>query len=216
MKKRSKKLLASYLLDEIGSIDDRFVSEAQTWRAEKRTSRRSPIRVLLVAASLVLVLAIGIGATLTALRRQDERPPTGDQITDQPSDISPVERLDSVLSTALQSPSFSPCSADELLFFDGNVRLAVKDRQTGEVYVSRTLNVYEQSGLSDALNTRGSAVASEAESGSYLVWVTLGDGRVISPCLSLSGGNVATATLFDYEAEYIPSQSFNALVESLS
>lgn len=216
MNKRLKKQISSYLLDEIGNIDDRFVAEALTWKAEKRAPRRNPIRVLLIAASLALVLTVGIAGTVTMLRRNGQNLPTGDQITEQPDQVTPVERFDSVLFSALQSPSFTVCSAEEVSFFDGNVRLAVKDRQTGALYVSRPLTQGEQAELSRSLNASVFSVASGADNGDYLVWITLGDGWVLSPCLFLAGGNLAAATLFDYEAECIPSQDFNVFLASLS
>ncbi len=219
MRKGTKQRLASYLLDEFGMIDDRFVAEAQTWRAERPAVRKNSIRVLLVAAALTLVLAVGIAGTVTVMLRRDENrfPAEGEQSTEiQPTVGTPVARLDALLSAAAGSPSFSSCSADELRFFDGNVRLAVKDRSSGELYVSRALTASEQATLSASLNANGSPVEPNSDGTEYLVWVTLGDGRVLSPCLALSNGNVSTATLFDYEVEYIPSQSFQELVESLT
>ena len=48
------------------------------------------------------------------------------------------------------------------------------------------------------------------------VWIALGDGRIISPCLKESNGNVAFGTLFDYDPEVEPSADFvTALYDTL-
>ena len=50
----------------------------------------------------------------------------------------------------------------------------------------------------------------------FSVWITLGDGQVITPCLTPQAGNIGAAVLFDYQAERIPGSAFFDLLESLS
>jgi hypothetical protein len=66
-----------------------------------------------------------------------------------------------------------------------------------------------------ALNDRGDFVAENATEEETKVWVSMGDGRVISPYLAISEGNVGYGCLFDYESEVEPTDVFVQTVMDL-
>jgi len=204
---------ADYLLDEIGGIDDRYLTEAMNWQPLRR--KKPFARVLPLVASLAAVLLLSFTVLLPTLQRsfdKNESPNVGESLS--PSHPS---TLDSLLQDCAQSPSFTPCSADALDFFDGNVRLTVCELSTGKLFVSRPLSESEQNALSREFNATGERVTDGATSEeSFRVWVLLGDGSVVTPCLSASAGNVGAATLFDYESERIPTKIFNDLLSDLT
>ena len=150
MSRKDTNRRAEYLMDEIGGIDERYLDEAIRYRGSPvreplRTTRRKPIRVLLAAASLVLVLAVGTAAVLTMLRRDETN--DGDFYTaDGESKYrTELNRLDSLLQDCTQGDAFRPLAAGaEPDYFDGTVRLTVENRQTGERFVSRPLTDSEQ------------------------------------------------------------------------
>ena len=131
-----------------------------------------------------------------------------------------ISALDSLLHSCTQSVVFQPIAADHLNFFDGTVRLTVRNEATGALFVSRPLTAAEQSQLLLELEYTGTPVSAEDANGStngkrYAVWITLGDGQVVTPCLALTGGNVGAGVLFDYSTERIPSAAFFRLVNGM-
>lgn len=207
---RMKQKKAEYLLGELGNINDRFLCEAMEWQASgKSTVSRRPIRVLLIAATLAMALVISLVGTVSMLLRRGEAPKP-----DNPPALDEVQTLSQLLLACTESDSFKQSTVEEIDFFDGTVRLTVQDRSTGTLYVSRSLTSGEQASLSRDLSAQKQRATAEA-SAEYLVWITLGNGDVLSPYLAHSAGNVGAATLFDYEAEYVPTQEFNDLLGAL-
>ena len=207
---RSKQKKAEYLLRELGGIDDHYLCEAMEWQTGgKRAVSRRPLRVLLIAATLAMVLVISLVGVVALLRRQGEAPKPN-----VPPTLDEVQCLNQLLLACTESDSFTQNTVEEIDFFDGTVRLTVQDRKTGALYVSRPLTSNEQASLSRDLLAPKERATQEA-SNEYLVWVTLGNGDVLSPYLAHSAGNVGAATLFDYEAEYVPTQEFNDLLGAL-
>lgn len=222
------------LLDAIGGIDDAFVQEAMDQQelslpsatsaqsaqsagrptairsaASGSTRKRSPLRALLIAASLVLVLAVGMSAMFVALVRSGNKKAPSDG---EPGNVPGVERsLDLLLADCTQSAAFTPCTAEAIPYFDGTVRIAVENRSTGELFVSRPLSAAEKKTVDRELKATGTAVeTSPAEA--YRVWVTFGDGTVVTPCLAVSYGNIGAGDLFDYASEREPTELFTGLL----
>ena len=230
MKNQDLQKKTDQLMDAIGGIDDLFLNEAMNWQElsvrrsqkdvtpEKKT-RKSPIRALLIAASLVLVMVIGMSAMVSAFMRSSK----GVQAPNKDPDVSQSSangsRLDTLLSECVQSSSFTTCTGEKIPCFDGTVRVMVEDRSTGELFVSRPLNEAEQKSVQREMKVVGERVApnpeSDATSSAYSVWVTLGDGTVLTPCLNPSHGNLGAGTLFDYESERVPTQIFMDLLSAL-
>lgn len=221
MSGKDTKRKAEYLLDEIGGIDDFYLDESIRYRSGAARNRfgwthGKSLRVLLVAASLVLVLAVGTAAMLTMFRRNNP----GDASHDYSSNggdksVTELARLDSLLQACTQSEAFRSLNGEEPDYFDGTVRLTVENRETGERYVSRPLTDAEQSALRRDFLSYGTPVPDDAEQPDYLVWVLLGDGSVVTPCLNPSEGNIGAAVLFDYDPERSPTQYFTDLLAGM-
>lgn len=210
MKHQRKVQLAEYLLDELGGIDDAILEEATHWRGAKAKRKKPILRALLIAASLSLVLAVGAGSLVTMLLRDGVKAPTAD---------APAEEvtltLDALLSqSAESSEAFAPCMESELNYFDGSVRIALQDTQTGELKVSRPLNATERANVANDLRAKGERAEETDTAQAYRVWVLMGDGTVCTPYLSASAGNIGT-DLFDYEMERIPTNYFSEVIRSL-
>lgn len=211
MNLEGKQKMAGYLLDEIGLIKDEFITEASLFRPQRK-SGKVLLRVMLVAATLSLVMAIGVGSILAMLLRNDNKLPEASAPTKEETvDLS----LDGLLAQATTSASFSPCVEEELNYFDGTVRLTVQNRETGELFVSRPLSNAESNRLAWELRSDGVRVDAEEAPAQYRVWILMGDGTVCSPCLAPSEGNLGVASLFDYEAERVPTQYFTDILTSL-
>lgn len=207
--KRDRKRQANHLLDEIGQIDDRYLVEAMNWRASGTAPRKKPIRMLLAAASLTLVLVLAFSATVSMFNR---RKADGDA---PPEGIEPPT-LSDLLQNCTESGNFTPISADGPDFFDGEVRVAVKNVSTGELFVSRALTEDEQTGLEQEFKRKGTPVSPDADTADeFRVWVMLGDGSVVTPCLTRSAGNIGIADFFDYGIEREPTQIFMNLLSDL-
>ena len=69
---------AEYLLDEIGNIDDRLISDALAYRAPRRVGSRG---MLFVAACVAIIAALVLGCTLTLQIAQRADMPDGGSIT---------------------------------------------------------------------------------------------------------------------------------------
>ena len=217
MNQSEKRQFATYLLDEIGGIDDAILTEATHWHAT-RTQKRNPLRrVLLVAASLSLVFVIGLGSMLTMLLRGgDKNAPTTPEATPSVNDYDTLSDFDSLYAQAIGGESFTLSTADEIPYFDGTVRVTLQSLETGETYVSRPLSESEQTLLAREKQRVGTSVSPSALSQDYRVWILLGDGTVYTPHLADTVGNVGVAELFAYESERIPTDYFAALLTSLS
>ncbi len=221
--KKQKLKQAQILLDAMGNIDDVYLNEALSYvpaKEKKFKFLRSPaMRVLPSVAALAAVLAL---VFLTPLRGifnntfNDDAEEALPGAAESAPDTSPAA-LDHLLQACTESPSFQSISAEDVPFFDGNVRLTVQRLDTGELFASRPLTAQEQERLRLELDAKGAELADgENAERQYAVWITLGDGQVATPYLAPSSGNLGAADLFQYEAERLPSQHFFDLLEDLT
>ena len=219
MKSTDKRRKAAYLLDEIGGVSDFYLQEARNYRP---TPKKHIFRnFILVAATLSLVFSILFIMLLPALRaivasnvdhevppetrEEDSRSNADSTVTDSGDPMAVAIRMAPETSyRALSSPE-----AAQLLLGERHILWEAG----GTVYVSRTLSENEIKRVTDRIG-EGRQVGETSPDQNYRVWITLGDGRVISPYLNPSPGNVGI-DLFDYEVEYIPSNSFASVVSDI-
>ena len=101
--------------------------------------------------------------------------------------------------------------ASEIDFFNG-AYLIWQSKSGG--YCLKKLPDYSLRRLTS--NIGGMAVGDDEEiTLGTKVWISCGDGTVISPYLKASAGNIGYGELFNYEPEIIPSKSFNSCVSNL-
>lgn len=214
--KPSKLPQAHMLLDAMNEIDERYLEEALSFSAKapsRRPLKAPMVRVASGVAALAAVLSLVILGASRGFPGFDDKKNPAESV----ADITPSpEALESLLQGCAESASFTPLSADGLSLFDGTVRLLIKSPDSETVYVSRPLNAAEQEQISLEFERTGKALTeSEAAKSNWTVWVALGNGRVVTPCLNLSHGNVGMGELFDYESERLPTETFFNLLNTL-
>ena len=203
MNEKMKK--AEYLFSELSGIDERILAEALVVRKKQRWNAKKAI-VALVAASLLLAVLPGAFVVADLVREK--------KADNAIVDIEPT--LESVLSDAGGSARvMSYSSPDGIDLFDGSVKIVWSD---GESYsVVRLSNESEQNRLTSAVarSFNGARAAEQGEDNEISVWISYGDGRVITPYLKNTAGNVGYGELFEYEPEIAPTRELADVVNSL-
>lgn len=203
----------AYLFDELSGVDDRFLDEALRFApARRRTSFpwRAVRLVAAVAASLVLLVQ---GALLPFLERLDNLMTPGNEQPNTPEQMT--WSLDALLSESTAGRFETLSSKEEYVFF-GDARLVWQSAESDTLFVSRPLTNAEAERLVKSLATRpAEGVSANAEQPAWRIWLVTADGRVITPYLSLSSGNVGYASLFDYHAEVVPNADWVSFISNL-
>jgi len=214
--KNDQKQKAMYLFRELGNIDDALVADALNPRIQ--ASPRS--RVLLLAACLALSAVLIVSSLSIALRQFN----TGDggmQAPDMGSVGSTPEEdlryplLEEMLVANRGTAVYETVdNVEELDFFAPDARVVWQYADSDSLCVSRPLSESEADRLLEHAKDGKSAGDAPREP-SCRVWILLGNGRVITPYLRLSNGNVGYAELFAYSTEVIPSTSFTSALSDI-
>lgn len=221
---RDTRRAAEYLFDEIGGIDDSYIAAAQS-AGKART--RMPFRAGLVAAAAVLVMTVTVVIPMGLHTKGDM---SADEIHDAAVDTKPgydgnyygpsadddqnsmTEQsafvLDSVLNVS--GGSFDMGEAPDL--FDGTPRLIWKTADGALCGVN--LSTAELEHL-DRESGRGEQIDDAEFEAEIQVWISYGNGLVISPYLEDSPGNVGYGELFDYLPEIIPSSAVTGRIKTI-
>lgn len=190
--KYTKKQKAVFLLEEIGGVDDRLLSEALTYR-RKRTV---PVRFLSLAACLLAVLLISIPVllqTLQGINGAQETPP-------ETSSAS----LDALLEQTVQGGAYVPLSSQTEVEYFSAPYLAWQEEGSDAVYLSCALTQREVERIRSLIG-KGTPVGTSAPESIFRVYLVIGDGTVLTPYLPSTDGNLYSSVLFDYQAELLPS-----------
>ncbi len=224
---RDTRRAAEYLFDEIGGIDDSYIAAAQS-AGKART--RIPFRAGLIAAAAVLVLTVTV-ILPTGLRTKGDMEVSGDGIHDEAIGTKPnydgnyygpteeankkddesqesIYTLDSVLNVSHDSFYMG----DDPDLFDGTPRLIWQTADGALRGVD--LSAAELEYL-DRESGRGEQVGDTELEAEIQVWVSYGNGLVISPYLEDSPGNVGYGELFDYSPEIIPSSAVTGRIKTI-
>ncbi len=216
--KSSKLSQAHMLLDAMNEIDDRYLAEALSFsnaaQSRHRPALRVPvIRVLSGAAALAALLSLVIFGTSRGFLKFNGKQNPSEAVGEL---IPSAQALDGLLQECTESVSFTALSADALPLFDGTVRLAIKSTDSDALFVSRPLNAAEQAQLTLEFEQTGVPMTeSETADADWAVWITLGNGQVVTPCLTPSSGNVGMGELFGYASERLPTKTFLNLLNTL-
>jgi len=184
------------LYESIGDIDQGMATSALNYKARYV----SPLKLgFIIAACLSLMVMFFVGG----LRIIDG----GLKLDENPGAADTVSSFDSVLSET--SDTSLICEESEIDFFSGRVELIWSD---GENYYVKPLG--KKAEVDTVLDGIGKGADVDGDDKfRYKVWVSYGDGRVVSPYLKDTEGNVGYASLFDYSPEIVPNGDF---VDSLS
>ena len=199
-------------------IDDRYLDEALaiSLQAQKRRLiiRAPMIRAVSGVAALAAVLSLVVfGATRGFLKSNDKHASPEESINEI---VPTLQSLNGLLQSCAESATFTSLSADELSLFDGTTRLILQAPDSEALYVSRPLSAAEQARVSLEFEQTGKQIErSESTDTDWSVWVSFGDGQILTPCLSPTPGNVGMGELFAYESERLPTQAFFNLLNTL-
>ncbi len=216
---------AELLLAELGEIDDGLLCEAAGYR-KKHTLN---VRAVAMAASFAIIVALVSGSALVKhfvnmLEAPGAQGPSIDAPFDDEQD-SPLQgdtnngqgshySLDLVLTTLVDKESFAfVTDPDELPYLDENAYIVWRYEDGGRYYISKPLKNAEFDTIKEALG-KGEYVGSSSPATAAEVWVLLGDGRVISPYLELSSGNISSK-IFKYEVEIVPDEDLIKKIQSV-
>ncbi len=202
-----KRRSAEQLFDAFGTLDDKYIAEAQSVK-----TRHSYRRAFLPAAALLLlfVILLAIPSSRTKEQSSDDGDREYTENVDQLPEASdpgygPVE-----IYTALElCKDVQAQPLTEML--DGKAKLIWQYGKDTPRYVELTERDFNPliSSLSD------NAGDTEGGRADIKIWICYADGRVVTPLLKPSAGNIGYGTLFDYTDEVIPSQNTVDLVYSI-
>lgn len=233
---RDTRRAAEYLFDEIGGIDDSYIAAAQS-AGKART--RIPFRVAMIAAAAVLVMTVTVAFPMGLLVSKDGAsvednapdtvydenmhstgnnnmfPSPSDDGSDKfypPADGEEIQSsafvLDSVLNVSYDS--FYMGESPDL--FDGTPRLLWETADGVLCGVKLSNSELEHLNREQGKGDQIGDAALEAE---IKVWISYGNGLVISPYLEDSPGNVGYGELFDYSPEIIPSSAVTGRIKTI-
>ena len=194
---------AEYLFDEIGGIDDSYIAAAQSARRHSGATLRRTLSIAAAVAAVFMIAVLAMPALITRNFDKVEQDNSVDIATTvENSQDSPSTLLNAPLEQLLSSTGDAFCTTGDADLFDGRAKLIWQDRQSGkryEILLSRGELTQIDKLIKHGRRTDG--IESE-----MLIWISYGDGRVVSPCLEYSDGNVGYGSLFDYLPEVIPTE----------
>ena len=206
--KDEKRIKAEILLESIGEIDDSFLAEAMSYRPRRRSSSK----VLILAATLALVFTMTVGVFMVS--RLTGEKASGDMGESGNENAKAECALDSLLTSIDDREEYDYIKdTDSLPYFDGMAYVVWQYSGDDGYYVSDALTESELDEFKSDIG-KGSSVGTRSPSLECKVWVLLGDGRVISPYLEGSAGNISN-TVFDYEAEILPAEKVVVGIEGI-
>ena len=226
---KNEKLLILY--EAIGEIDPQVATSALDYK--HKTNMKS-IRLTVVLAACICILAasliVGMNLALGGAKSED---PTADKNMEMSGDTALPEGTQATadgtaaagttppeMEEGLPSVSDKVDKIQNILMLNKGAMTQINDGQVGTVlyngkttliwsdgeklYVRETENTES---LKDTLSASVEPIP-HGEMPSYKIWISFGDGRVVTPFLEYSEENVFDGTLFDYSPKVLPSDEF--------
>ena len=183
------------LYEEIGGVDERYLQQAAAYRAR----RNAPAwRALLIAAALTLIGAlllctiaasVTIGVLVGILGEGEE-----------PTPPAPMEQMELAMQEAQQTRY--PRSADEVEPMLFHQPMLIFSEQGSDVYYTVSLSTSECEQLISLMQSKNRTEFTEQSAQpKYQIWLSFGDGVVVSPYLKNTAGNAGHGAVFDYDPE---------------
>ena len=200
------------LMDAIGSIDDRFIFEAQVALPKKRYA---PLRrVLALCACTVLVMSLTLSLLVGLFsQKNSEAPGKEEHVGNTEPPVTDSHFADALIEMKTETQSFASPLEREMLF-EGET-LLIWQYEDEENYRICTLSNLDASKIKTALAEKNGFVRTDAEYDLGELegfWICFGDGLVYTPYLENSNGNIGYGQLFDYDPELEPSRYFIELI----
>lgn len=201
----------AYLFDEIGGVDDQMLAEAMEYRSTKRQGQW--LRTLTAIACALLVTVTGATVVLTNWKGWFIGEGAGNSA---PGDVSSqwnTHTLEALLQDARGDAEYTLLSSVREVPYFGDAHLLWQYADDDVIYQSRALSARELERIY-ALISHGEAVGAHTPTQPVRVWLVNGNGDVLTPYLPTTPGNIST-TLFDYEAELIPSDELISCISDI-
>jgi hypothetical protein len=209
MNEYERKKAAERIFDSLGMIDDTLIAEAENYSARRKTAYNALVlrRFVAVAAVVVLISVGSIGSWIVSKNaNSDSEVQDGfnEQVGGSGDDLRGMLQYASSGGLALK------VSSDALNFFDGRTKLIWQYEGESDYYV---VECDRPQKLKNEMSKGGEQISFEdSKSVDYKVWVSYGNGEVVTPHLKEATGNVGYAELFDYSPEIIPNEGFEKVV----
>ena len=183
------------LYEEIGGVDERYLQQAAAYRAR----RNAPAwRALLIAAALTLVGALLLCTIAASVTIGVLVGILGDG--EEPTPPAPMEQMELAMQEAQQKRT--PYSADEMeavLFYQP---MLIWSEQGSDAYYTVPLSTSECEQLILMMQSKNRTEFTEQSAQpKYQIWLSFGDGVVVSPYLKNTAGNAGHGEVFDYDPE---------------
>ena len=207
---------AEKLLDVIGDIDARFIAEAERPPEIRKKSLILPRKVMTLAAGVLAFVFVIFGVSLAFLNGGlgADMAPEADNIASE--DISgSITLSDVVMSVQNDTKSYTFVSAEEIRFFDDRIKI-IWCYEGSEVYRVVKVPLSKEDELMRGIEElKNSKKTNETNDLPCAIWICFEDGRVITPYLEYTEGNVWHGELFEYSPEIEPSSAFTELINEL-
>ena len=218
MKDNKKK--TEYLLDGIGGIDDKFLLEAESYKAKRKSrvplSAIAACLVVCLTAAIIMTANVGVfdnasGKSEDVMENEPDKEmaETGASVDNSTETYSELDLI--FLSCIEKYQDYS--ALGELPAENGKTYIIWQYTESGRIFISRPLDSSELEAL-DKYFGEGEPVGDRSPSHKFNVWILKSDGVIVSPYLMESAGNVGNS-LFEYEAELIPCEEFISLIEEI-
>ncbi len=207
------------LIDALGMIDDKLIADAQSpdrvlsnIKAKRRFLQTGAIAACVALAVMGGGVLLSIDPPSSSPSKENSANETTSGISDnliQSEEKQESDTLTALLTEAERSPLSHSVSVDDIDFYDGNMSLVWRERGEESVHML-AVSKENQSALQKSIEAVGAVqlTAEEAEQIRYEIWICMGDGRVLSPQLKYSKGNIGHASLFEYAPEQEPTEQF--------
>ena len=212
-----KQLGAERLFDAMGMIDDVLITEAQTpsFTKEKQARHRRFYAVLTACACLVIAVGLLWRGLWNVLLAENDASAPAETVTNTDKE-TPVPMVQA-LERLSESPRTKVASEEELALFDGVAKLIWQMEGEEEYHVISVTSASQARRMQSFLNAgRDTFTPEDAETVGCSVWFSYGDGRVVSPYLKSSEGNVGYGEVFAYSPEVEPHDELIRLIGELA
>lgn len=214
--KKDKLRSAERLFDAFGMIDDRIVFEAQeAYTTPSRKSSSVSLRKYTVSATIAMVLVISMigGFVISNISNSTSKDDLDESHNVGTTDKGSGNDMDMMLLAAAQVGVIETTPLEQIDFFDGEVSLIWSYEGDSDYYklvfdgsdAEKTIKKQMATPKKEISTTSSDALACK-------VWISYGNGEVVSPYLKESSGNIGYSILFDYSPEVIPNEEFTKLV----
>ena len=195
------------LYEEIGYVDEKYLQEAAAYAVRRRNSAW---RVMLIAASIMLACTLLLGTIAANFALDALRDWIVSQGQEPDASSTPMEQMERAMDKAKRKQK--ACSADELMLFDRAPMLIFCEVGSDAYYTVSLSNEQLSRLVMRMQDNRRPYDAQTSVAPTYQIWLSFGDGVVVSPYLKNTAGNVGHGEVFDYDPEL---ELGNALAQAL-